>query len=250
MIMKENFFESRFIVKNDHSFENIYMGNGIYWNFADLQKKKGRTWHSRPYEYFFIVRNILKAYLLGIIMPNKIIDLACGANHPGYMAMANAITDKHNIIALDIDKGLITNGIEHPMVYKVIGDATNTGFKKESFDVVSCVSSIEHMPNWKDGIKEMSRLLKPKGMAFVTMDISTDTTKTLKHGVDDKTPNDYVKEFKTAGLNLFGSYNGELPYDAVDSICSKYPLAMNESELLEGQHNALKAFRMVLKKED
>ncbi len=48
-------FESRFIVKDDRSFDTIPLGNGKHWDFAKLQKAKGRTWHSRPYEYAFVV---------------------------------------------------------------------------------------------------------------------------------------------------------------------------------------------------
>ena len=122
-------------------------------------------------------------------------------------------------------------------------------FKSETFDAISCVSALEHMPNWKNCIKEMHRLLKPGGMAFVTVDISTDVSKTAKYGVDDKTPADYANEFESVGLKIFGDYDDHLPEDAIDTICSKYPLAASESELLDGQHNALKTFRMVLLKE-
>ena len=104
------------------------------------------------------------------------------------------------------------------------------------------------MPNWIGCIHEISRVLKPNGMAFVTIDISTDISKSMKHGVDDKTPADYANEFGRAGLHIFGNYRDYLPLDAVDTICSKYPLAASESELLEGQHSALKTFRMMLRK--
>ena len=240
-------FESRFIVKDDVSFDGIPLRPGVYWVFSELQKQKGRTWHSRPYEYAFIVRDMLRAHWFDMVKLEMVLDLACGANHPGYMAIVN-IAEIGTVIALDMDKALLCNGMDNPKVHKIIADATNTGFKDESFDIISCVSAIEHMSNWKDCIGEISRLLKPGGLAFVTVDISTDSKKTLKHNVDDKTPADYANEFKAVGMNILGAYNDPLPHDAVDTICSDYPLAASESELLEGQHNALKTFKMVLKK--
>ena len=240
-------FESRYITKDDYSFNGIPLGPGIYWVFSELQKEKGRSWHSRPYEYAFVVRGMLRAHLLDMVNLEMILDMACGTNHPGYMAIAN-ITEVGAIIALDIDGGLFKNGMDHPKVTKFIRDATNTGFTNECFDAISCVSAIEHMPNWKDCIKEMYRLLKPGGMAFVTIDISTDPIKTAKHNIDGKTPDDYKMAFEKVGLDIVGSYNNDLQKDAVDAICSNYPLADSESELLEGQHNAHKTFKMVLRK--
>jgi len=234
---------------------------------------------------------MLRAFESGLIRLDKILDLACGTNHPGYMAIA-AIEEVGQVIALDNDKALlynpckrltspssdgsdlggamsekglpvlisrshrplagwsIHNGMSHPKVYKLIDDATNTKFNKEVFDAIACVSALEHMSYRKECIKEMHRLLKPGGMAFVTVDISTDWTKTIKHDVDVKPPSYYAREFERAGLKIFGDYNDHLPDDAVDTICSKYPLAASESELLDGQHNALKTFKMVLRKRE
>lgn len=238
---------SRFIIKSDHSLASIPLGRGKVFDFAELQKEKGRSWHSRPYEYSFVVRKMKRAFESNFIRLDKVLDLACGTNHPGYMAIA-AIERVGQIIALDNDKALLYNGMNHPKVYKLIGDATNTKFNNETFDAISCVSALEHMSNWRDCIKEMYRLLRPGAMAFVTIDISTDVEKTEKHWVDDKSPDWYADEFERVGFKFAGSYNNDLPEDAVDTICSKYPLAASESELLDGQHNALKTFRMVLRK--
>ena len=242
-----NNFDSRFIVLNDSTINYVDYGKAESFNFIKEQTLKGRSWHSRPYEYVFVVKGVWCSYRLDLICPSKVLDMACGANHPGYLIFAtNSLIRR--VIALDIDKNLITNGMDHYRAKKAIGDATQTGFKDEAFDAISCVSALEHMPNWKRCIKEMHRLLKPGGMAFVTMDISTDTIKTEKHGVDDKTPADYANEFERCGLKIFGDYDDHLPDDAVDTICSRYPLAESEPELLEGQHRALKTFRMVLRK--
>ncbi len=239
---------SRFIVLNDPEIGRVYLGDNRYFDFAQLQKEKGRSWHSRPYEYTFVVTSMSRAFGRKLIRLDEVLDLACGSNHPGYMTIAS-LKYVENVVALDNDEALISNGMGQYKVFKFIRDAIQTGFEDESFDAISCVSALEHMPNWKGCIKEMHRLLKPGGMAFVTVDISTDPVKTAKHGVDDKTPADYANEFEKSGLKIFGDYDDHLPEDAVDAICSKYPLAESESELLDGQHRELKTFRMVLRKE-
>jgi ubiquinone/menaquinone biosynthesis C-methylase UbiE len=58
------------------------------------------------------------------------------------------------------------------------GDITSLPFKDEEFDVVSCVSVLEHMS--KDdqlkSIKEMSRVVKKGGKLIITYDKKEDLT--------------------------------------------------------------------------
>ena len=240
-------FKSRFIVKDDPLINSVYIGWNKSFDFARLQKQRKRSWHSRIYEYAFVKLCINEAFCFKLIKPDRILDMACGINHPGYVVIANIYMVKY-VFALDKNEELLANTMSHPRVKKVIGDAIKTRFDNDFFDAIACVSALEHMPNWRACIREMHRLLKPGGMAFVTMDISTDPVKTAKHDVDDKTPADYANEFERSGLKIFGDYDDHLPDDAVDAICSKYPLAASESELLDGQHRELKTFRMVFRK--
>jgi len=243
-----NFFNSRYIIKTDPSLSKVYLGNGKYFEFAKLQKEQKTSWHGRPYEYCFVKNNIIDACHLGLIYPQIVLDLACGIIHPGYIAIAN-IGYVKQVVAIDLDPRLIINDMDHAKVEKFIMDASDIKYNKDYFDVIVCVSALEHMPNWKDVIKEMHRTLKPGGMAFVTLDISTDPEKTKQHNVDGKTPDDYKDAFEKAGLPVYGNYNGVLPENAVDTICSKYPLVKDASEFKEGQHRNLKAFKMILRKE-
>ena len=66
----------------------------------------------------------------------------------------------------------------------IIGDFLKLPFESNSFDVVSCVSVIEHMP--KDtqiiGVKEMARVIKPGGKLIITYDNYEDLTSSfIKH---------------------------------------------------------------------
>jgi len=51
-----------------------------------------------------------------------------------------------------------------------VADITkNTGIKSESFDVVSCISVLEHVKNPFAAIREINRILKKGGIAFITV---------------------------------------------------------------------------------
>ena len=242
-------FASRYIVKGDASYAFVVLGNDKILDFTELQKPQEASWHSRPYEYAFVAIAILNAAMFKLIEPNNILDLACGDIHPGYMSLANTpIIGK--IYALDLNPALLTNGMDHPKVEKVIADAASTGFGNNFFDAIACVSALEHIDNYLDVMKEMHRILKPGGMAFVTLDISTDVEKTRQHNVDGKTPDEYRNAFGYNGLHIFGTYDSTMPIDAVDTVCSKYPLVKDETEFKPGQHRALKAFKMILRKQE
>lgn len=50
------------------------------------------------------------------------------------------------------------------------GDITRTKYNVNSFDVVTCLSVIEHGVNLKEYFKEMSRIIKPGGFLFTSTD--------------------------------------------------------------------------------
>lgn len=50
------------------------------------------------------------------------------------------------------------------------GDITRTPFRNHSYDLAVCVSTIEHGVNIKAFLQEVSRILKPGGLLFITTD--------------------------------------------------------------------------------
>ena len=57
-------------------------------------------------------------------------------------------------------------------------DFTRLSYADESFDVVSCISVLEHMPPDAQmaGVREMARVLKPGGRLIITYDKVVDLT--------------------------------------------------------------------------
>ncbi len=56
-------------------------------------------------------------------------------------------------------------------VHLTLSDTTRQGFKEDSFEYITCISTIEHIPANGDmlAVKEMARLLKPGGILFISV---------------------------------------------------------------------------------
>jgi SAM-dependent methyltransferase len=69
------------------------------------------------------------------------------------------------------------------------GDITKTGFAKNYFDAITCLSVIEHGVDINTYFAEMSRILKPGGMLFTSIDYwstPVDTAGRIAYGVPIK----------------------------------------------------------------
>ena len=59
-----------------------------------------------------------------------------------------------------------------------VKSATALGFKSNSFDALFDLGVIHHIPNWKDCLKELKRVLKPGGQLIIE-DLSIETFSTF-----------------------------------------------------------------------
>ena len=172
----------------------------IYWfNFKlSLIHKVTGVSIARCFEYPLAIIN------LDIQKGEKLLDVGSGKScFPLFMLKRGGV----NVTVLDIDErvmiqkkyakkvGIINhaiterfNVVDNPKMkiqdksytskdgsFKIIvGDARNTVFPDSSFDAISCISAIEHIPGNGDilAIKEFARVLKPNGRVFITVPYS------------------------------------------------------------------------------
>ncbi len=101
----------------------------------------------------------------------KVLDLGCGhgtlvleiAKRGGVAVGIEPCQDWRQIAQ---DRICNTLGLESPTF--IDGDATNLLFEANSFDYVISLQVIEHVSNPKAMIREMRRVLKPGGMAYIS----------------------------------------------------------------------------------
>lgn len=104
-------------------------------------------------------------------MSNDIIlDVGCG-NARDILKFAKECKYAYGI---DLSDGMIKEGKKDiarqnfKNVFLIVGSATDLPFADGSFDKISCSEVIEHIPEWEDAIKEMSRCLKNNGRLVIT----------------------------------------------------------------------------------
>jgi len=92
------------------------------------------------------------------------LEIGCGTGN------GSKLIKKHfsikSIIGIDLDEKMIKiaskRNIDTSISYKVM-DASKLYFPDKYFDAVFDFGVIHHIPNWMDSIKEIKRVLRPKG---------------------------------------------------------------------------------------
>ncbi|PIN93090.1 class I SAM-dependent methyltransferase [Candidatus Pacearchaeota archaeon CG10_big_fil_rev_8_21_14_0_10_31_24] len=132
------------------------------------------------------IRNIIQKHIevkrlrnWSNLPPNKtVLEIGCGTGN------GSRLIKKHfqakRIYATDLDKRMIDiakkNNKDGSITFEV-QDATKLKYKNNYFDAVFDLGVIHHIPNWKDCLKELKRVLKPKGQLIIE-DLSIETFST------------------------------------------------------------------------
>jgi len=96
-----------------------------------------------------------------IFRPQRVLDVGCGK---GFLvkALKEIGVDAYGI---DISKYALTSP---GLAYLVLGSAESLPFKDSSFDLVTSLEVVEHLENPEKFFIEAKRILKPKGILFIT----------------------------------------------------------------------------------
>lgn len=134
-----------------------------------------RQW-SRQWEYVFVYKR-LKESFSNMDEPLTILDAGSGATFFAPF-LAQEYQDGQ-IHCTDFDDRLaeyfktMQNDISKKISFSN-ADLRKLPFQDSYFDVVYCISTLEHTDNYSDIINEFRRVLKPNGRLILTFDISLD----------------------------------------------------------------------------
>ncbi len=153
----------------------------------------------------------------------RVLDIACGTGYGTKIIASKA----KEVIGVDISSEVIYYAKKNYSRENIIfyqGDATNLHFlKDDTFDCVVSFETIEHIPNYKKYLKEMHRLLKPRGLYIV----STPNKKYASPGLSKpKNPfhviEFYLNDFKKLLNNYFSDIKiyGQAP--SVESLMPEF----------------------------
>ena len=124
--------------------------------------------------------------------PKIILDIATGT---GDLAINLTETNADKIIGLDISRGMLEVGKKKIKAKKldqtidmVLGDSENIPFEDNFFDAITVAFGIRNFETLENGLKEILRVLKPKGV-FVILETSVPTKTPYKQGYHFYTKN-------------------------------------------------------------
>lgn len=96
--------------------------------------------------------------------PQIVLEIGCG-NGNGTKLIKKYFSPKE-VIGIELDAEMIKIATERNLdksnSYKVM-DAAKLDFPNKYFDAIFDFGIIHHIPNWKDSLKEIKRVLKPNG---------------------------------------------------------------------------------------
>jgi ubiquinone/menaquinone biosynthesis C-methylase UbiE len=99
------------------------------------------------------------------------LDVGCG---PGVM-LIDLARKGYEAVGVDISRGMLEKarslssklGVEAPGL--VVADIENLPFKDGVFDLIVCAGVIEYLDSDQEALTEISRILKPRGTAFISV---------------------------------------------------------------------------------
>jgi SAM-dependent methyltransferase len=157
--------------------EAVKSGDVEWSDFEPVQEYAGVCfWTIRKLEYSFAAQ-AFAAVEASANGPLSILDVGCGV-----VPLCNWLSRRgHQVTAIDPDQEIIDflaqnnlNAFYQSNVDFQVGHSEQLSFADASFDVVTCVSVLEHVAPGNDRLSllEMARVLKPGGQLILTFDVA------------------------------------------------------------------------------
>jgi SAM-dependent methyltransferase len=95
----------------------------------------------------------------------SVADIACGT---GYGSRILVDAGARQVTSIDIHEPALRFGVDSYGIRCAIADASRIPLKSACFDLVASLETIEHLPDPSAFVAEVKRILKPRGLLFVT----------------------------------------------------------------------------------
>jgi len=170
---------------------------------------------SRQYEYpfvYFHVRDYINNQQKSDL---KILDAGSGVTFFPYYLCSNSPKIKVYCCDYDLTHGQIFDNINKNLNLPnnfFPADIRRLPFGTSTFDIVYCISVLEHTDDFDIIIQEFKRILKPNGLFIVTFDISID-------GLDDIPREKAIELIESLEKHFFctNGFNSKQALDLIDS---------------------------------
>jgi len=147
---------------------------------------------------------------------SDILEIGCGRGAGANLIFKNFQPSRLHI--LDLDLKMIQKAGSHlcsaskDVVDMFVGDAVDLPFKTGSLDAVFGFGVLHHVPDWRRGLSEIARVLKPAGIYYIeelypSLYQNVITKRILLHPEHDRfTSNDFRKALNAAHLRLADAF--------------------------------------------
>lgn len=103
------------------------------------------------------------------------LEIGCGSGNGARLIKKYFAPE--TIIAIDLDEKMIAKARKRtadPSITFMVMDAAHLDFPDNHFDAIFDFGIIHHIPDWKECVRELTRVLKPKGELIIE-DLSLDS---------------------------------------------------------------------------
>jgi len=136
-------------------------------NYSASMKFTGERLVTQVNEYY-TYEHLHRYYVaMDFVQDKHVLDIASGE---GYGVALMAKTAKR-VVGVDVAKEAITHAqkaYQQENVEFIQGDIRSLDFPDNSFDVITCFETIEHIVEHDKAISELKRVLKPKGVLLIS----------------------------------------------------------------------------------
>jgi ubiquinone/menaquinone biosynthesis C-methylase UbiE len=102
---------------------------------------------------------------LGDIEGKRVLEAGCGDG--GFCRLL--CEREAEVDGIDLSSVAIEQAIGScPRARFEVGSVTSLPYRDESFDLVVCLETLEHVPDWRRGLEELIRVLRPGGRFIIT----------------------------------------------------------------------------------